>query len=264
MVLLLFLMSRQTNVIAIANQKGGVGKTTTAINLSSYLSVENYKVLLLDLDPQGNATTGVGVDVSSLTSGIYDLLCGRCHFQDCLYPTAFESLHVLPASQELAALEVELVNHVSRETVLKDVLANLNGLYDYIIIDCPPSLSLLTLNGLVAAHYVVVPVQCEYFALEGIGHLVTTIESVKRELNPGLEIAGILLTMFDCRTALNREVVESARKFFKRLVFHTIVPRNIKLTEAPSHGIPIVLYNSTCAGADAYSELTQEVIERVR
>ena len=257
-------MSRQTHIISVANQKGGVGKTTTAINLASYLSLENFKVLLVDLDPQGNATTGVGVDPSSLTAGIYDLLCGSAAFDECLYPTAFDSLHLLPASQDLAALEVELVNHVSRETLLKTALSNLSGHYDFIVIDCPPSLSLLTLNGLVASQYVVVPVQCEYFALEGIGHLVNTIESVKMHYNPDLEIAGIVLTMFDRRTALNREVVESARKFFKRLVFHTIVPRNIKLTEAPSHGIPIVLYNSTCAGADAYSELTQEVIERVK
>ncbi len=256
-------MSDNSSIIAIANQKGGVGKTTTAINLSSMLAVEGFRVLLVDLDPQANATSGVGVDVSQVSSFIYDAISGKASAQDCVCPTVFEGLHVLPSSQDLAALEVELVDQVSRETMLKSVLNQLDSSYDYMVIDCPPSLSLLTLNGLVAANHVLIPLQCEYFALEGIGHLVKTMERVQMHLNPDLEIAGILLTMFDRRTALNREVVDSARRFFKKLVFQTIVPRNIKLTEAPSHGIPILLYNPQCAGAEAYKEFAQEVIERV-
>ena len=257
-------MSHLSYVISVSNQKGGVGKTTTAINLSSFLSVENKKVLLIDLDPQANATSGVGVDHDKVGYDIYDAMTEKCAVKDCIYPTAFDGLHVLPSTQNLAALELELVDHVSRETYLKKLIEPLKQVYDFIIVDCPPSLGLLTLNGLVASDYVLIPVQCEYFALEGISHLVSTLESVRLHLNPGLEIAGILLTMFDRRTALNREVVDNARRFFKRLVFQTIVPRNIKLTEAPSHGIPILLYQPNCAGAEAYLDLTKEVMDRVK
>ncbi len=257
-------MSQLSYVISISNQKGGVGKTTTAINLASFLSVENKTVLLVDLDPQSNATSGVGVDQDKIDCDIYDSLTGKAPVKDCIYPTAFDGLHVMPATQNLAALELELVDHVSRETYLKTMLEPLRAVYDFIIVDCPPSLGLLTLNGLVASDYVLIPVQCEYFALEGISHLVSTLENVRLHLNPSLEIAGILLTMFDRRTALNREVVDNARRFFKRLVFQTIVPRNIKLTEAPSHGIPILLYQPNCAGAEAYLDLTKEVIDRVK
>jgi len=257
-------MTRQSTVISISNQKGGVGKTTTAINLASFLSVEAYNVLLLDLDPQSNATSGVGVDSEKLDGDLYDALTGKLSVKDVICPTVFDRLHIIPATQNLAALELELVEHVSRETFLKELIEPLREVYDFIIIDCPPSLGLLTLNGLVASDYVLIPVQCEYFALEGISHLVNTLENVRLHLNPRLEIAGILLTMFDKRTALNREVVDNARRFFKRLVFQTIVPRNIKLTEAPSHGIPILLYQPNCAGSEAYLDLTKEVIDRVK
>ena len=257
-------MKKPCQIIAVANQKGGVGKTTTAINMASILSTEGQRVLLVDLDPQANATSGVGVDPDAVSLFIYDAISGRASVQECICPTVFDGLHVLPSSQDLAALEVELVDEVSRETMLKNTLQPLCELYDYVVIDCPPSLSLLTLNGLVAAKHVLIPLQCEYFALEGIGHLVKTMERVRSHFNPELEIAGILLTMFDKRTALNREVVDSARRFFKKLVFQTIVPRNIKLTEAPSHGIPILLYNPQCAGAEAYLEFTREVMQRVQ
>ncbi len=257
-------MSGLSYVISISNQKGGVGKTTTAINLASFLSVESKRVLLVDLDPQSNATSGVGVDHDRLNGDVYDALTKKKPVSDCIYPTAFDSLHILPSTQNLAALELELVEHVSRETYLKELLKPLKDVYDFIIVDCPPSLGLLTLNGLVASDYVLIPVQCEYFALEGISHLVSTLENVRLHLNPDLEIAGILLTMFDRRTALNREVVDNARRFFKRLVFQTIVPRNIKLTEAPSHGIPILLYQPNCAGSEAYLDLTKEVMNRVK
>ena len=256
-------MGHVCNIISVSNQKGGVGKTTTSINLASYLAREAKMVLLIDLDPQSNASSGLGLNMDSVVGNLYEALSGRVSIDQCIYPSTLENLHVLPASQDLAAMEVELVDYVSRETQLKDLINPLKKIYDFIVIDCPPSLSLLTVNGLGASDYVLIPVQCEFFALEGLSHLVQTLESVRLHLNPNLEIAGILLTMYDSRTSLSKEVVESARKFFKKLVFQTIVPRNVRLTEAPSHGIPILMYNPSCSGAEAYSELTREVLDRV-
>ena len=249
--------------ISVVNQKGGVGKTTTAINTASYLSEQGKKVLLIDLDPQANATSGVGVRQDKVEWNLYHLLMDLKPVQDCVYPTIFKKLHVVPSSKDLAGAEVELVKMVSRETCLKKRIEELAKFYDFIIIDCPPSLGLLTLNGLVACNKAIIPVQCEYFALEGIAGLISTLNLVKESYNPGLEIAGIVLTMFDQRTALNRQVVENTKRFFKELVFDTIIPRNIRLTEAPSHGLPISLYNPRSKGAEAYYQLSKEVLCRV-
>lgn len=250
-------------VIAIVNQKGGVGKTTTAVNLSSALAECGKRVLLVDFDPQSNATSGIGLKPECIEHSIYDLLRDEKQLEKVLYPSVFENLHVMPATRELAGAEVELVNEVSRETRLRDRLDLVRNFYDFVIIDCAPSLGLLTLNALVASHRAIIPVQCEYFALEGIASLVQTLTQVKEHLNPELEIAGIVLTMFDRRTSLNRQVVDNTRRFFRELVFETIVPRNIRLTEAPSHGIPISLYDSGSTGALAYKSLAEEVILRV-
>ncbi len=256
-------MIREAIVIAIVNQKGGVGKTTTAVNLASALAESGKKVLLVDFDPQSNATSGIGLKPECIEFSVYDLLRDETQFEQVLYPSIFENLHVSPATRELAGAEVELVNEVSRETRLRDRLRMVSSFYDFIIIDCAPSLGLLTLNALVAAHKAIIPVQCEYFALEGIASLVQTLTQVKEHLNPGLEIAGIVLTMFDRRTSLNRQVVDNTRRFFRELVFDTIVPRNIRLTEAPSHGIPISLYDASSTGALAYKSLAEEVVLRV-
>ncbi len=256
-------MEKKAHIISVVNQKGGVGKTTTAVNLSSYLADLGKKTLLVDLDPQANATSGIGIDVSKLESSLYHILMQQVDIAKVICPTVFEGLHVLPATKDLAGAEVELVNLDHRETYLNSVLQPLKRFYDYIIIDCPPSLGLLTINGLVASTKTIIPVQCEYYALEGIAGLVNTLNQIKDHYNPQLEIAGIVLTMFDKRTALNKQVVENTRRFFQSLVFDTVVPRNIRLTEAPSHGIPIVLYNNSSSGAIAYSELTKEVVHRV-
>jgi len=256
-------MTKEATIIAIVNQKGGVGKTTTAVNLASALAESGKKVLLVDFDPQSNATSGIGLKPECIEYSIYDLLRDENQLEKVLYPSIFENLHVIPATRELSGAEVELVNEVSRETRLRDRLAMVTPFYEFVIIDCAPSLGLLTLNALVAAHRAIIPVQCEYFALEGIASLVQTLTQVKEHLNPDLEIAGIVLTMFDRRTSLNRQVVDNTRRFFRELVFETIVPRNIRLTEAPSHGIPISLYDSSSTGALAYKSLAEEVVLRV-
>ena len=250
--------------LSIVNQKGGVGKTTTAINLAAYLSKE-YKVLLIDADPQGNATSGIGVKPKHIQKSLYHFLVEESvSYADVLYPTVFDSLHVIPSSPDLSGAEVEMVSIVSRETILRDRLAPFRDYYDYIVMDCPPSLGLITLNALVASSHAIIPVQCEYFALEGIASLVNTLTMVKDSFNQSLSIGGILLTMYDKRTTLNKAVVENVRTYFKNLLFDTIVPRNIRLSEAPSHGMPIMLYNPSSKGARAYFNFTNEVIHRVK
>jgi len=252
------------SIISVVNQKGGVGKTTTSINLASFLSENEKKVLLVDLDPQANATSGIGIRQDKIGKNIYHLLIEEDEICNVLYPTAFPNLHLIPAGQDLTGAEIEMVGMVSRETILKDRLKYLKEFYDFIIIDCPPSLGLLTLNGLVAADRAIIPVQCEYFALEGIAGLVNTVTKVKETLNPQLEIAGIVLTMYDGRTVLNRQVADNTRAYFEKLVFETVIPRSIRLSEAPSHGLPIALYNPGSRGAEAYNNLAKEVIYRVR
>ncbi len=255
---------KTAKIIAIVNQKGGVGKTTTAINLASFLSEIGKKVLLIDMDPQANATSGLGLKLEKITYSVYDLLINNQELTHVLYPTPFKNLHILPANKNLAGAEIEMVSHVSRETLLKQRIEALKDYYDYIIIDCPPSLGLLTINSLSSADRVIVPVQCEYYALEGLAGLIETISLIQEALNPDLQIAGILLTMFDKRTALNRQVAENAKNFFGDLVFDTIIPRNIRLTEAPSHGLPIILYFPKSLGALAYANFSEEVIKRVK
>ena len=253
----------KASIISITNQKGGVGKTTTAINLASYLSESGNKVLLIDLDAQSNASSGVGLKTEEIKENVYDLIINNEPLKNVLYPTPFDNLHAIPSTRDLAGAEIELVGTVSRETILKARIDPLREYYDYIIIDCPPSLALLTINALVASDKVMIPVQCEYFALEGIASLINTLTLVKEVYNPHLEIGGIVLTMYDKRTALNRQVVENARLYFNELVFDTIIPRNIRLTEAPSHGMPIALYSPDCSGALAYERLAEEVCQRV-
>jgi chromosome partitioning protein len=255
--------SALAKTIAIVNQKGGVGKTTTAINLASAISQQGKRVLLVDLDPQANATSGVGLKPEEVDHNLYHLFVDKDLQDKVLYPSPFDNLHVIPASRDLAAIEIELAGVVSRETYLRERLSHYKRFYDYIILDCPPSLGVLTINGLVAADRAIIPLQCEYYAMEGVAGLVRTLTQIKEHLNEELEIAGIVLTMFDQRTTLNKQVVENTREFFKGLVFDTIIPRNIRLTEAPSHGIPISLYQPYSKGAIAYDYLAKEVLNRV-
>lgn len=247
-------------VIAVANQKGGVGKTTTSINLAACLGVLGEKVLLIDIDPQGNSTSGVGIDKMMIKKTIYNVLVNEEPIEENIIETEHENLYILPSNIQLAGAEVELVPAISREHKLKNAIEGIRDKYDFIIIDCPPSLGLLTLNALTAADTVLVPIQCEYYALEGLGQLLSTISLVQKYLNKSIEVEGVLLTMFDARTNLSMQVVEEVKKHFKSKVYKTIIPRNVRLSEAPSHGKPIISYDSKSKGSEVYMELAKEVL----
>jgi len=246
--------------LAIVNQKGGVGKSTTAVNLGACLAEAGRRVLLVDVDPQGNATSGVGIEKRQLEGCMYDVLIEGRDIEEVILPTEVSGLEVAPATLELAGAEIELVSAMSREYRLKGSLDRVKDKYDYILIDAPPSLGLLTINALSAATAALVPIQCEYYALEGVSQLMSTVNLVKEHLNPNLEIAGVLMTMYDARTNLSQQVVEEVRRFFGEKVFTTIIPRNVRLSEAPSHGQPIILYDPQCRGSQAYRDLAREVM----
>jgi chromosome partitioning protein len=247
-------------ILAVANQKGGVGKTTTTINLAAGLSAAGSRVLLIDLDPQGNATMGSGVDKRPLQTTLYEVLLGNAAIRDARVRSDSGGFDLIPANRELAGAEVELVDFVEREDRLKAALAELEYEYDYVLIDCPPSLNLLTVNGLTAAHAVMIPMQCEYYALEGLSDLVQTIKKVRTHLNPSLEIEGLLRTMYDPRNALSQQVSDQLRKHFGDKVYRTIIPRNVRLAEAPSHGVPGIRFDKQSKGAIAYMALADEVL----
>jgi chromosome partitioning protein len=247
-------------IIAIANQKGGVGKTTTSVNLSACLAYLGKKVLLVDIDPQGNASSGVGVNKGDVNQCIYDVLIDDVNVVETIQETKVENLHIVPATISLAGAEIELVSTISREVRLKRALLEVKEKYDYILIDCPPSLGLLTINSLTASDAIIIPVQCEFYALEGLSQLLSTIRLVQKHLNKNLEIDGVLLTMFDARTNLGIQVIEEVKKYFQEKVYKTIIPRNVRLSEAPSHGEPIIIYDPKSRGAEVYLDLAKEVI----
>lgn len=249
-------------IIAVANQKGGVGKTTTTINLSACLAEQGQKVLVIDVDPQGNTTSGLGIDKNNTENTVYELMLGEASIDDCVYKSVMDDLDVIPSNVNLAGAEIDLIDIDDREYILKKIVNSLKEKYDFILLDCPPSLSMLTVNAMTAANTVLVPIQCEYYALEGLSQLIRTINLVKQKLNPELEIEGVVFTMYDARTNLSLQVVENVKSNLKQTVYKTIIPRNIRLAEAPSHGLPINLYDSKSAGAESYRLLAEEVIHR--
>jgi chromosome partitioning protein len=249
-------------IIVVANQKGGVGKTTTAINLSASLAELGKKVLTIDMDPQGNASSGLGLDKNELENTVYELLLGQCMIEECIYEEIYKNLSVIPSNVNLAAAEIELIGVDEKEYLLKKEIDKVRENYDFIIIDCPPSLSMLTINSMTTADTVLVPIQCEYYALEGLTQLIHTIGLVKERLNPDLDIEGVVFTMFDARTNLSLQVVENVKENLNQNIYKTIIPRNIRLAEAPSHGLPINIYDAKSAGAENYKLLAEEVINR--
>lgn len=249
-------------VIAIANQKGGVGKTTTAINLSACLAEKGMKVLTIDIDPQGNTTSGLGIDKNELENSVYQLLINECTIEKCMSESIVKNLFVLPSNVNLAGAEIELIGIENKEYILREKVEPIREFFDYIIIDCPPSLNTLTVNAMTTADSVLVPIQCEYYALEGLSQLIHTINLVKKRLNDKLEIEGVVFTMFDARTNLSLQVVENVRSNLNHNIYNAVIPRNVRLAEAPSHGLPISMYDAKSAGADAYRDLADEILKQ--